>query len=147
MVRDTSFSALLEIEGSAATIRGLILREIIAKDGATDEELEKALGIKGSTQRPRRRELEQQGLIQDSGLRRLTSSGREAIVWVAVEDPMPVALPKRGKKGQKGLAVHAPSRREVQTALQELRELVRGRAISAELTRVGLWLRSISQDE
>ena len=50
--------------------------------GATDEEMQDALGLEGSTQRPRRRELQQQGLITGpEGLVRKTSSGRNAQVW------------------------------------------------------------------
>jgi hypothetical protein len=51
--------------------------------GLTDEEIEDALGIGGNTERPRRKELEEAGLILDSGATRPTSTGKAAIVWVA----------------------------------------------------------------
>lgn len=54
--------------------------------GATDEELQVALGMNPSTQRPRRVELEDRGRVRDSGARRLTRSGRRAVVWVVCDD-------------------------------------------------------------
>jgi len=38
--------------------------------GRTDKELEQELNLKGSTQRPRRREVEQAGLIERNGQKR-----------------------------------------------------------------------------
>lgn len=49
--------------------------------GATDEELQLALNINPSTQRPRRIELLERGLIEDSGMIRKTRSGSKAVVW------------------------------------------------------------------
>lgn len=48
--------------------------------GATDEEMQLALGMNPSTQRPRRIELVRRGLVVECGTRR-TSSGRNASVW------------------------------------------------------------------
>lgn len=48
--------------------------------GATDEEMQLALGMNPSTQRPRRIELERFGLVVKDGTRR-TTSGRMACVW------------------------------------------------------------------
>lgn len=50
--------------------------------GATDAEMQDILKMKESTQRPRRRELQQWGYILDSGRTRATQSGRQAVVWV-----------------------------------------------------------------
>lgn len=50
--------------------------------GATDEEIQDALRMNPSTQRPRRVELVEGGWIVDSGRRRMTRSRREAVVWV-----------------------------------------------------------------
>ncbi len=50
--------------------------------GATDEEIQKALDMAQNTERPRRRELQLKDLVCDSGHKRLTSSGRRAVVWV-----------------------------------------------------------------
>jgi hypothetical protein len=48
--------------------------------GATDEEMQLALGMNPSTQRPRRIELARRGLVVEAGTRR-TASGRMATVW------------------------------------------------------------------
>jgi hypothetical protein len=53
------------------------------EDGATDEEMQDALGMGGSTQRPRRRELELAETVRNSGRTRRTKSGRNAVVWIA----------------------------------------------------------------
>jgi hypothetical protein len=52
-------------------------------DGATDEEIQVALKLSPNTERPRRIELVAQGLVEKSGITRLTSSRRKAAVWVA----------------------------------------------------------------
>jgi hypothetical protein len=52
--------------------------------GGTDEDLQIGLGMDPSTQRPRRIELVNAGLVRDSGRTRKTRSGRRATVWVAV---------------------------------------------------------------
>jgi len=48
--------------------------------GATDEEMQLALGMNPSTQRPRRIELARRGLVVMCGTRR-TASGQVARVW------------------------------------------------------------------
>lgn len=50
------------------------------EEGATDEECQSELGMNPSTQRPRRGELANAGLIVKSG-KRLTSSHKRATVW------------------------------------------------------------------
>jgi len=52
--------------------------------GRTDEQIQIELGMNPSTQRPRRVELVEKGLVADSGQRRKTTSGRMAIVWVTL---------------------------------------------------------------
>lgn len=51
--------------------------------GATDEEMQDALSMSGSTQRPRRGELEKMGLIYNTNTTRKTKSGRNAFIWKA----------------------------------------------------------------
>jgi hypothetical protein len=53
-------------------------------DGATDEEIQHALYMNPSTQRPRRVGLVDDGSVRDSGRTRKTRSGRQAVVWVSV---------------------------------------------------------------
>lgn len=61
--------------------------------GATDEEMQVWLRMPASTQRPRRVELVQRGLVLDSGTTRLTFAHRRAVVWI-VKTPVPGALPE-----------------------------------------------------
>jgi transcription initiation factor IIE alpha subunit len=70
----------------AKPMREIVLEALIHRGnrGATDDELQTALGMDPSTERPRRVELERAGLVIDSGERRKTRSGREAVVWMAV---------------------------------------------------------------
>lgn len=81
----TSRAAAEAIEPTAATLRRQVLDfiESCGDRGATDCEIQAALGMSGDTQRPRRWELSdcESPLIVDSGLRRRTERGREAIVW------------------------------------------------------------------
>lgn len=58
--------------------------------GMTDEDLELVLGIEPNTLRPRRRELMMQGKVKDSGLTRMSRSGKPCVVWCACEEePQP----------------------------------------------------------
>lgn len=79
----TSVAAAEEIKPAAATLRQAVLEFLClcGSDGATDEEMQTALGMNPSTQRPRRVELCEQGLAYDSNRKRLTKSGRQAVVW------------------------------------------------------------------
>jgi transcription initiation factor IIE alpha subunit len=81
---ETSRQAARDV--SAKPMREIVLEALIDRGnrGATDDELQTALGMDPSTERPRRVELERAGLVIDSGERRKTRSGREAVVWMAV---------------------------------------------------------------
>lgn len=80
----TSMEAARLISGKAATLREKVRQflELRGKAGATDEEIQSALVMAANTERPRRRELEQAGIVRDSGMTRTTTSGRAATVWV-----------------------------------------------------------------
>ena len=83
---DTSLAAAFEAGPNAGTQQARVL-EYLRKYhdiGATDEDMQLYLGMNPSTQRPRRIELVQQGLVRDSGSTRPTRSGRQATVWVAL---------------------------------------------------------------
>jgi transcription initiation factor IIE alpha subunit len=82
---DTSLAAALSIEPDIrGRLRIMVYQFILARGahGATDDEMEAELEMKGSTVRPRRRELEVQNAVIDSGKRRMTRSGRSAAVWI-----------------------------------------------------------------
>jgi hypothetical protein len=81
---DTSRRAAIELVGKEAKL-ALVRDWIRACDvtGCTDEEGYTALGMNPSTYRPRRIDLvDKYGVVVDSGRRRLTASGRSAVVWV-----------------------------------------------------------------
>ena len=81
----TSRAAAEEAEPAAGTQRAKVLAYIreCGFHGATDEEIQTALQMNPSTQRPRRVELFRAMLIAKAGTRP-TKSGRAAQVWRAI---------------------------------------------------------------
>lgn len=79
----TSREAALSMEQDARTLRQQVLDYIREQgvNGATDEEIQDALHMNPSTQRPRRVELMKMGKITINGTRK-TKSGRLASVWI-----------------------------------------------------------------
>lgn len=67
---------------SAMERRIVVLLRERGADGATDQEMQEALGMPVSTQVPRRNALMGRGWVGDGGERRPTRSGRPATVWV-----------------------------------------------------------------
>tara|TARA_R110000765_G_C18479926_1_gene552479 strand:- start:138 stop:479 length:342 start_codon:yes stop_codon:yes gene_type:complete len=62
--RATSDAARVSLRGRAGTMRRAVY-EIIKRDGPLDDKaIQALLGMGGSTERPRRRELQQAGLIE-----------------------------------------------------------------------------------
>ncbi len=57
---------------------------LISRGGMTDEKIQTTLNMNPSTQRPRRVRLVEKGLVIDSGMKRKTRSGRNAVVWRVV---------------------------------------------------------------
>jgi DNA-binding IclR family transcriptional regulator len=80
---DTSHAAAERILDAQPNLRRRVFNYIQSQQewGATDEEVQRALGMNPSTERPRRVELVELGLVADSGSRRRTESGRAAVVW------------------------------------------------------------------
>ena len=74
-------------ESRAGTRRARVLAHIRAcgRLGATDAEIQAALGFGPQSVTPRRGELVRCGLVLDSGFTRPTPSGCRASVWLAVE--------------------------------------------------------------
>ena len=80
----TSRAAAEQIKPTAGTLRAMVLEYLQGRtDGATDEEMQRALEMAGNTQRPRRNELLEMSLIRDTGKTRATLSGRQATIWEA----------------------------------------------------------------
>lgn len=87
----TSQEAARSVRSGSATLRAKVLAYLRdRRDGATDDEVQRALGMNPSTQRPRRIELCEAGLVVDSGKRRPTLSGRSATVWFVPFSGQPV---------------------------------------------------------
>jgi hypothetical protein len=86
-MRETSLAAYRNLGPESRTQAARILALIIQAGarGVTDEEGEATLGIKPQSYTPRRGELEEAGLVRYSGMKRPTSSGCGAMVWVAVK--------------------------------------------------------------
>ncbi len=82
----TSRHAAARIAGISSKLGGRILD--VLRDagclGLTDQELQELLCMTGDSERPRRVELVEEGLVVDSGSRRRTPGGRLAVVWIAV---------------------------------------------------------------
>jgi hypothetical protein len=81
----TSRQAATAIEASLGKLQTAVLDFVRDRGptGATDEEMQRALNMNPSTQRPRRVELMRNGLIVKSPAGRQTASGRMAAVWIA----------------------------------------------------------------
>ena len=81
---DTSKEAAESIEPSSGTLRAHVLGFIKrrGKRGMTCDELEHASGLTHQTASARINELMKLQAIRDSGKRRRTRSGRNAVVWV-----------------------------------------------------------------
>jgi hypothetical protein len=94
----TSHEAALRIADYTAVQSLAVLGAIAAAGdhGATDAEVQAALGLGPQSVGPRRGELRKRGLVCDSGERRQTPSGRRAIVWVATAAGRAVATQSRG---------------------------------------------------
>lgn len=88
----TSIDAAEAIVPLAGRLRRRVYEWLVSRGetGGTDEEIQDALDMPSSTERPRRVELVRAGLVIDSGRTRPTRSGRNAVVWST--DPA-VAVP------------------------------------------------------
>ncbi|TPV94878.1 MAG: helix-turn-helix transcriptional regulator [Myxococcales bacterium FL481] len=81
---ETSHAAARRAKPGSGSARMRVLRCIAQTDGLTDQEIQQRLGMRESTQRPRRVELAEAGLIETHGTRK-TESGRSAQVWRVTE--------------------------------------------------------------
>jgi hypothetical protein len=81
--RRTAKEAADQIAGVSGTLRRKVWDYLLERwaEGATDEEMQDAMDMPASTQRPRRCELVEAGEVVDSGTTRKTRSGRSAVVW------------------------------------------------------------------
>lgn len=79
----TSRASAAAVDGGSKkdTDRAAILLLLAHTGPLTDEQIQTATGIEGNTERPRRRELQQAGLVRNSGHTAKTASGRNAFLW------------------------------------------------------------------
>lgn len=87
---DTSKEAAAFVLPRSGTQRARVYEYIKSRGdfGATDEEIETDLEMVATRScRPRRKELVDAGLVKDSGQRRITTSGVNAIVWISPPIP------------------------------------------------------------
>lgn len=98
----TSAAAAHRIAPHADRLRANVARLLASRGhhGATDEEMAAALGLRLQTLTPRRWELAKEGRCYDSGARRPTSSGAEAIVWVLAPAAVHEAKRRAGLPGE-----------------------------------------------
>jgi hypothetical protein len=82
---DTSCEAARRIKRYAPTQELAVLHFVIDRGdhGATNEEIALGLALRTQSETARCNGLAKRGLVRDSGQRRATSSGRQAIVWTA----------------------------------------------------------------
>lgn len=78
---ETSRDAAADIRRSLPRLEAAVLATLEGSDGMTAQEIERATGLAGNTVRPRLVALREIGRVEDSGRRRVTASGRKAVVW------------------------------------------------------------------
>ena len=84
MLQRTSLQAKLKVEPKIGSINRKVYDFIkFSSYGATDQEIEAALGLDGNTVRPSRNSLVKKGLVVDSGGTRKNNKGNDCIVWLA----------------------------------------------------------------
>jgi len=86
-VRTTSVAAYEKARPKFGSNRAKVYQVILdnQEHGATDQEMQKALGMPGDTLRPTRLSLLKDGLIYDSGKTRQNDNGNDCIVWLLTE--------------------------------------------------------------
>jgi hypothetical protein len=83
---DTSVDAARSVRSELPRLEALVLGALRGSPaGATAEELEAMTCLRGNTVRPRLVGLRERGMVEDSGGRRATASGRLAVIWRAVQ--------------------------------------------------------------
>jgi hypothetical protein len=86
--RATSIGGAIQAAKALPRMRRRVLELIVGagENGLSDEEATALLGAGPNSARPRRVELEALGLVRDSGQRKETRAGVEAIRWVATNE-------------------------------------------------------------
>jgi hypothetical protein len=141
----TSYLAALQARHNITEDMALVYTQLqrVGEFGATDDEMEEALGRVHQTVSARRRDLVLYGLVKNSGRTRLTRNNRHAIVWVLGLD---LNLEKHSAK-----RVVLPSKSELRRALASLRQIVNAAASAGHVTqdigdlnKMAIWLRALA---
>lgn len=86
----TSIEAAMRVLPKTGSLRRRLYEYLLRQgmNGATDQEMEKALHIPGNTIRPTRLSLLKEGYIMDTGLTRVNDQGNKCIVYRSAEEGM-----------------------------------------------------------
>tara|TARA_B110000285_G_scaffold208160_1_gene248136 strand:+ start:1097 stop:1372 length:276 start_codon:yes stop_codon:yes gene_type:complete len=76
----TSYEAALAMAGSSTSLKAKVMEWLIVHGPATDKQIQEGLKMGGSTQRPRRIELQKEGLVVEAGQVK-QGNGRRATRW------------------------------------------------------------------
>jgi len=82
--RDTSQASAADVQPIAATLRAKALAVVERSNGLTADEVAGRLGLSILSIRPRLTELARLQKVRDTGIRRRNASGKQAIVWAAL---------------------------------------------------------------
>lgn len=150
---DTSLAARDDIRESVNALQARVLA-LLAEAPRTDEEMQTAGRFLGNTQRPRRIELAQLGMVCDSGVRRRTSRGKTAVVWqlhrigdcsCSPREPRQTASPVACGPGPAPV-VSTPTDEVIRAALVDLGVLWRAhpKLFGPQLVEIAKWLRALT---
>jgi predicted ArsR family transcriptional regulator len=89
---ETSAAAAVANAPRSGTQRARVLIAVARHGGLTDDEIGMVCGLSGNAVRPRRGELVQGGYVEDSGDRRPSAMGNEAVVWTATPRGVTTAI-------------------------------------------------------
>ena len=76
----TSYEAALALAGSSTSLKAKVMEWLIVNGPVTDKQMQEGLNMEGSTQRPRRVELQKAGLVTEIDRVKQTN-GRNATRW------------------------------------------------------------------
>lgn len=100
-----SIAAANRIAPKAPHKRQLVFDYLMQVRKATDQQMCAALAMGNKTQNPRRRELEQMGLVVDSGERVRPAKGLPRIVWTVTDKAVPGMSVRSAVKAWKELTL------------------------------------------
>jgi len=74
-----------------AKVLNVIYQALMFEDGLTLDEIANWTGLVANSVRPRRKELERDGLVRDSGKRKSSNMGHPAVVWTLTQEGLRAA--------------------------------------------------------